>query len=571
MARKSLSGEGISLGIGQLPTSAALMQSGRPYAVTANNTRTRNAFIAGLIAHSLKQDRKVTWLAGAPPEPLLQLLGSHQIQARAEIAEGRLQVLIQSPQPQDLLALHGATRLLDEIDEFCDARRGLVVIAPADGLLDLAHRRQADRQAQAYAHWCRERSATAVLVFDGDAESPPLHEGLQALDGWFAGLAHLRGDSQRPHWGVEHWRAPEGSLIHRRYGLSLSPDGALLVANGGEIAARESKILAAPDHDAVYATAGSVSGARGLPERWQIIESAAELLDKATQAVAATFVLDFERGSRIELAARLIHDLRQRGGNGIKIVVRQRGAGLRYNHETLLLRLGANSVIDASLSDSRFLAAVDALRDQVFTRELPPDFDSALRLALPPAAGGYLPPREFCKAVGEAIERGAAIGLRSVLLRLVIQPQLSHLEVLRRIRLQRPGDLFSADDRSVYLFLFACREPDIDTALDLVVTAPLDSLFEGQIRWIEDDVLRNAVDSLERRLRHVATADFGPLLQQTAAPPPAHAAAAPVAPAELAVTAAAAPASVAPLPSPSHAAPAARRIARVTLAQRPST
>lgn len=562
MAAKSASIAGVSLGIGQLPASASLMQAGRPYAVTSMDLAAQRAFVAGAIAHSLKQSRRVVWLAGEAPEAVLRILGAeaHSVNVARELETSRLTVLKQNTDAQAQLAQHGAVRVIDEIDEFCDPHGALVIAAPADGLLDTADHRAANRQARTYARWFRERNATGVFLFNGRAAMQRLRDGLQALDGWFAGLAHLRSDGRRLYWGVEHWRAPEGSSMQRSFGLALSRNDVLLVADGAEVAAPEQKILAAPDHDIVYATAGSVAGARAFPLNWHIFQTPAELLSLAPGAVAATFILDLDRLRGIEPMAQLIHQMRRQGGNGVKIVVRERSARLRYNHEMLLMRLGANAVIDASLSFSRFLAVIDSLRDQVFTRELPGSFDTALRSAMPPAASGYLRPQDYCAAVREAVERGAAIGVHSALLRLMIHPQLSHLEVLRKIRLKRPGDLFSADDRSVYVFLFACRQADIDSTLETVVMAPLDELFEGQTRWIDDDVLVNAIDNLERRLRHIAAADFGPLLDH--GPAPAEAVAAePVADAVAPVAITALP----PMDTAPIAAQPARKVERAAL------
>lgn len=497
---------GISLGIGHLPPSAALMRAGRAYAVTANSAPAQDAFLCGLVAESLRQGRCVLLVAASTPDAVLQALPAHGLDGAAEQAAGRLCVLRLDVQAAALMARHGAQRLLDEMDHYFDVRDGLIVIAGADAVLDSAHPRTTQAQAQAYARWLLGRRATGVFVFSSRGN-------LSALDGSFAGLAHLSSDAHRLRWEVDHWRAPEGSLIHRDYGLAAAPGGSGLLADGGQYSARERRVLAAPDRDTVYATSASVSGARGLPPGWHTVTAAAELAEIAAGAIAATFVLDLERGHSLEALAQLIHRMRSSAGNGIKIVVRERGRRLRYNQEMLLLRVGANSVIDASLSFSRFLAAIEALREQIFTREIAPDFDQALRAAMPPAACGYLRPQEFCAAVREAADRGQALGLRSALLRLVILPQLSHLEVLRSLHLTRAGDLFTADDRSVYLFLFACREPDLDAALERVLTRPPAEQFEGQIRWLDDDALRAAIDGFERRLRQVAAADFSGLLQ----------------------------------------------------------
>ncbi|HVT35515.1 MAG TPA: BcsE family c-di-GMP-binding protein, partial [Nevskiaceae bacterium] len=229
--------------------------------------------------------------------------------------------------------------------------------------------------------------------------------------------------------------------------------------------------------------------------------------------------------------AKTVHHLRIHAGNGIKIVVRERGRRLRYNQEMLLNRLGANAIADSTLSFSRFLSLLDSLRDRSYDREVAPVFEEAVLQAVPPEQQGYLPAREFVMAVREAVARSALLGVQCALLQLVINPQQAHLDVLKRIRIGRPGDLFTADDRCVYLFLFACREPDIDTALNRMVGMAQTELFDAQLRNADQDSINVALLALERHLRLSSPVDYSALLATpAAAPAPAPAAAAVPAP-----------------------------------------
>lgn len=502
---------GISVGIRNLPPSAGQMQIGRPYAITCSIPHIKLPLLAGAISHSLTEGRKVMLVCGLHLEELIFALRVHGIDARKEISRGHLTVLRQSEHQDRNLLRYGADRFVDELDYFGVTRDSLIVIAPAHGLLSSQDIRLANQQAQVYSRWFRDNRATGLFLF---TESGATQRQLQlaSLDGWFAGLANLCSDGLRLDWEVEHWRTPEGSLINREYGIVTDAGTGLLSADGGEESARNQHMLTAPDHGMVYATQSSISDAKGLPSNWRIVEQQNELLQVAESAVAASFVLEPDAAQNIERIAQLIHGLRQRGGSGIKIVLRERSQRLRYNHEMMLMRLGANAVIDASLSFSRFLAVIDSLREQTFTREIPKEFDSAMLAAMPPASGGYLQPDEFCVAVRESTARGADLGLRSALLRLTLNPQLSHLDALKQIHLNRSGDVFTADDSSVYIFLFACRAPDIDTVLDLIIEDPLPDVFEGQVRWLDNDAIDAAMDDLRLKLRQIAVTDYTSVL-----------------------------------------------------------
>ena len=509
-----------SLGIDGLPLAAGLMQPGGAYAIEAGLPWALVPLLAGMTARALLDGRGVT-LAATPgiAADVLRKLAAHGIDTTAQTAIGRLSVLAQSEQPDIKLANFGAGRLVEELEYFCNPNGRLYVIAPADGFYATGDRHQASAQAELYARWCRDNRTTAVFIFtDAGAEGSAAAK-LQALDGWYAGVARMGGDGLRLSWDVDHWRSPEGSVGSRQYGIGVTHDAALLVADGAQLSARDERIVEAPDYDLVLAAANAVRFEKSRPPGWQLFGSHEALLARASGAVAATFILDCGGDQTIDQLAHTVHHLRIHAGSGIKIIVRERGRRLRYNQEMLLLRLGANSVADSSLSFSRLLSLIDSLRDRSFDREVPPVFEDAVRAAMPQEERGYLAPPAFIKAVRESIARAAQVGVQCALLRLVINPQLPHLDVLRKIRAGRPGDIYSADERSVFLFLFACREPDIDTALFRILGPAHAEMYEAQTRLVEHDVIRIALDALERHLRITATADYSSLLTTPQAAP----------------------------------------------------
>lgn len=499
-----------ALGIDGLPPAAALMQIGAAYAINARVAWALAPLLSGMVARALLDRRSVTLATGSATDEVVSLLAAHGLDVPAEIAAGRLLVLTQAAQAATKLANFGAERLIEELEYFCAPRGRLLVIAPADDFLTSGDHRLASRQSQFYANWCNRSRATAVFVFVGTTTETTVK--LQALDGWFAGVAHLAGDGLRMSWDVEHWRSPEGAIGSRQYGIGVSQDGTMLVADGRQLSPLDSKIVEAPDYDTVFAVAAAVRGENSRPASWQLVSSHEALLTLASGAVAASFILDGGPGQDIAVLAQTVHHLRTHGGKGIKIIIREREQRLRYNQEVLLGRLGANAVADASLSFSRFLSLIDSLRDRSFDREVPPVFEAAVLAAAPSDERGYLPAPAFTSAVRDAVSRAAQLGVQCALVRLVINPQLPHLDVLRKIRASRPGDLYTADERSVLLFLFACREPDIDTALARIVGPSLAELFDAQLRSAGEDAINTALTALERQLRLTAAVDYSVLL-----------------------------------------------------------
>ncbi|MFP3409701.1 BcsE family c-di-GMP-binding protein, partial [Pseudomonas sp. SIMBA_065] len=77
----------------------------------------------------------------------------------------------------------------------------------------------------------------------------------------------------------------------------------------------------------------------------QLFEDNEQVWLRAQQANAATVIFSLTRSEYINELAKMVHSLRRTRGNGLKIVVREMGASLRYSDERLLLACGVNAIV----------------------------------------------------------------------------------------------------------------------------------------------------------------------------------------------------------------------------------
>lgn len=493
-------------GVAGLPTGADSLSPRELYAVTVSHGPLLQAHAARCAATALRAGQRVAVVCGFPAVALLAALKRLGVDGDSESRRGSLLIFEPMGDWAALLAQHGAERVVDEFDQFGVPDGSHVIIAPADAALNWRNAKAAIQQARAYKEWCDDRDLTGLFLF-GSAIPPVASQvSLRMLADSFAGIAHLRGDGAQFHWDIEHWRGAEATVIDQSFPVGFDAQGAPFVLQ--DSAGDSETALRAPDEADVFSTRGAVAGDANVPESWQLLPDGADWLDAVGNAVAATCLLDHGPSRNFRELARTVYDTRLRFGNALKIVVRIRGQRLRYNDELLLLRLGANTVVpsDASLSDVQ--ARILALQGRLYTRELADDFDQAVLAAAPPPAGGYQAPASFSFVSKETMVRAETLGLENALVRLHIMPNVPHLDALSACRLKRPGDLFTADENSVYLFLFACRESDIDATVDRVFSVPLAELFEGQTRSATSDSIRSALDELSGRLEIAPMADF---------------------------------------------------------------
>ncbi|MBY0412332.1 MAG: cellulose biosynthesis protein BcsE, partial [Burkholderiaceae bacterium] len=290
-------------------------------------------------------------------------------------------------------------------------------------------------------------------------------------------IATVRSEADRWSLDLERWNASTGALFQTAFGLLHEPASGRLTADGTRTRGAQRHLIEAADQSDVLATRAAVEGERGVPSHWRIVDSVADLEAVAATSVAATVLMDAGYASEFEERARLVHHLRQSRPLTLKIVVRENLGKLRTHSEQALLQLGASAVVYQEVGFSRVLQQLQDIKTQSHTRPVNPDYAQALDSFMPARERGYQPPAQFFRLVMDMLKRTHSIGLSHSLVQLTVLAQVPHLDALRACHTVRDGDVFTADHEALYVFLFACREPDVEMALNRLFTLPLTQLF----------------------------------------------------------------------------------------------
>ena len=168
------------------------------------------------------------------------------------------------------------------------------------------------------------------------------------------------------------------------------------------------------------------------------------------------------------------------------------------------------------VSYARFLSMMEMLQSQVFSGSLPATFEAALEDGLPDPALGYLPPAAFTRAVSETLARSRTLAIDNVLVRLTLANGLTPLDAMRHCSLKRAGDLFTADRKTVLVFLFACREMDATQTLERIFALPISELFGSEHRYIANLAAQTAIEEFGQRAKDGRLPDLSEELQRIA-------------------------------------------------------
>jgi cellulose biosynthesis protein BcsE len=402
--------------------------------------------------------------------------------------------------------------LFKDMQYFKVEQKSLIVIDGAHLLFSSAQQ-ETLRAWHAYAeqHDC-------TVLFHFRKEGITSDESLVALQScacMFAGMARITSRYGVTTLEIFHWFSTTGLIAKQSFPLGFSDDGQIKVSKQSE----QQAVSVAPAADDVHTIAlpNAFLAKEKIPESWQLFDGRAQdLLPHLQSAVAATVVLGFTPGMDFYQLAQCVFALRQQCGARLKIVVREVNTRLRYSQEALIARIGANLVVPAEIGYIRFLGLTSMVQGQVFAHSLPSTFEQAMKSALPDKEQGYLPPAEFSHAVADALECSRLLQIHNVLLRLPLAYGLQPLDALRYCQIKRPGDLCTSDHRNVYLFLYACRESDIDSVLERLFGLPVGELFNSEDRFLAAHSIRDAMLEFDKQHRMHAFPDFSAELIATA-------------------------------------------------------
>ncbi|HXU92537.1 MAG TPA: cellulose biosynthesis protein BcsE [Gallionella sp.] len=396
-------------------------------------------------------------------------------------------------------------RLLNELDFIRVEPGSLIVVEGVDRFVEGDAAETWEEDVAAWQRWA-ERTRCAVLWMSPRRAGQSGHEAdFLRMAHRFSGIARLRKSGGEVRWDIYYWFASEGLMADKSFRLGHDGCGNWRVDEREALRAEATE--PAVDEDDVFILRAALPGGRSAPG-WRVFDTDEQMKAALSSARAPTVILNYGAGSPMEALARFIFELRRSIGPQVKIAVKEEGGRLRHSHEQLLLSVGANLVIPSETGFSRMQSLVKSIQGQVFARALPSDFDAALSGVVAVEQMGYLAPESFVGAVSEVMERSQPLEVNNALVRLFLTPGLDMLEALRYCTMKRPGDLCTADDESVYVFLFACEEQDISTTLDRLFRLPVSVLFTAESRFLSAEDVAGALAEFDQRASGTRYEDY---------------------------------------------------------------
>jgi cellulose biosynthesis protein BcsE len=488
------------LGIDGLPGDVGQLPCGVPVALMANDAQIYQLWMPSLLLDAvaagpvclLASSRR--WLDSCLNHPALAL--AH--------AQGRLMIWLLGPDCVTQIQRKGLISLINDLEQVGFNPNHALFVMPANRLFQGLRAQQLQMVGAQLQRWCQRRARPMVFCLaPGQAvETDAVAALVRGMPHVFLHVATLGQRAGRPSLFLERWEGESGAFFDACYGLLPFTEAPSLRYDGSITLGKVPELVNAPDQLDVITTRSVVQGIRGVPEHWTIVESDADILPAAIDAIAATVLLDAGHIQDFSAKARLIHQLRMTHPRTLRILVRETHGKLRVHFEQTLLRLGANEVIYREVSFPRMNQLLLEGPRQSWTREIPPNCEQVLDSVIPVSARGYQRPKLFVDLVRNMVESSRGLGVTNSYVQLQLLPRVPHIDAIGANRIARDGDLLTADENALHVFLFACPEPDLELALSRVFACPLSILFISQVVSFTDASIMGILKALEGKIRH---------------------------------------------------------------------
>lgn len=393
------------------------------------------------------------------------------------------------------LARQNIEQFLREIRYFIKATNSVLLIENGREMLGVEYSHLIDEVMRMWQQHTEQSNNTLLFFLSGIQSNPLILNNIKTVQDKIAGMANINTDDGQTKLVVQNWFSSFGVTAERQFNLTTDNDG-FLQADVIELQNDNQVVAAAVDSDSVWTLMSVVKG-EDWPQAWAVSDKFADLDARSEAAVSGTVILPYGQNTEIEILARQVFMLRKTRGNRLKIIIREVSARMRHSQERLIRYLGASMVAPLEVGFSRLLGMIDSIRDLEFESQLCDNFEEAFVLANPERKIGYLSPPVFVEHVKDLIEQTRSFGIKFAFVKLKVHKATKSRDVLKVCQIRRPGDICTADDKHLYIFLFGCRESDIAKALQFIFHIPAAQLFETEERNTTIDETLLALEQFE--------------------------------------------------------------------------
>ena len=403
--------------------------------------------------------------------------------------------------------------VLNELNEYTGIKNSSVIVHLSSDMFVDYKLDELRNKLSIYKRFSIEKNSTVVFLISG-ANNSNLRCQLLKLNDVIDGVANITQEASIYRLEYDFWHHSEGVIAAETINYQSKNDQLTVLTTENEVVNPYGATKQDFDEDDVWLVKSAVPAGTKLPAYYEIIEDNNALYEKAFTMKAATVIFAVTRYTDLSLLARECFSLRKQCGRKLKLVIQNVDGIIRHQDECLFLTLGVNLILYSFSEPSRLLSQIQSIQGFQFSRPLPSSIDDVLKYSDSVLHKGYLPLTEFAKQVTKHSDSAANLGISGVLVVLELLPRIDAIHPLNLFHVKREGDIFSYVDAQVYLYLHACREHDVDSAIKHLFKLDITDFFISKNVIADHFHIQQECRRLVRQYQAIETPDFTEQLKE---------------------------------------------------------
>jgi cellulose biosynthesis protein BcsE len=374
---------------------------------------------------------------------------------------------------------HFSRGVINELKHYDELKDSTVVVHLHSERISSLDEVQLTKKISYYRELAISQSATVIFLISG-AEVNSVRRQFLGINTLFDGMIFMTQEASIRTLEYDYWSHSEGVIAAKSVNLQLLNKQLSVFESDLDAHTDKRSMHQELDEDEVWVVRSAVPQGTKLPALYKVVEDNDALYKTALTRKAATLVFSVTRYTDLSALAQECFLLRKQCGRKLKLVIQNVDGIIRHQDECLFLALGVNLILYSFSEPSRLLSQIQSIQGFQFSRPLPDSIDDVLKYSESALSKGYLPILRFAEQVSKHSDSAANLGVSGVLVMLQLLPRIEAIHPLHLFHVKREGDLFSYADGYIYLYLHACREHDVESAIKHLFKLQVSDFFTSK-------------------------------------------------------------------------------------------
>lgn len=333
--------------------------------------------------------------------------------------------------------------------------------------------------------FAKKQNLTVVLLFSEGERDSTVEQFLVEHRTDFFGLMKFEGEIEPNTLQIDIWYTETGCVVNKSYRVqNLNGQLALSSSDNVDLAVAqfEQASVVVDEHYTMFGNK--------LNRSWTLAKTDEDLIRLVKENPSTTVLLHALNTTSLKDLAKKIYKLRQLAGQNLKVIVLEVTVNLRMSEQSILRCLGANLILPSNIQINTLINVISSTSNLVFAGDLTADFYDIFDVEAMPSKLGYLPPDKFAQELTALTLSSIKYGIPSTLVLLQIPSGIAPMDTIKYAQFNRHGDIFTILDTHIYVYLYGCREEDINNTLTHVLAAEPLLIFSAITQFVKPDAIQ---------------------------------------------------------------------------------